>query len=154
MAVGDILKEALLHIETFTIQASEDIRKGELVVDDATGIIAATAALAAEGKVMMALEDHTYADETVHTMQCVVTGYVEVIKISASGLARNGDKLMVSGTAGEVTKFVKGTMPAADTYNTVAAQAAIDTNAGIVGVAMKTSTDAEITQEMLLGVIG
>jgi len=152
MAVGDILKEEGLHIETFDIQASEDIRKGELVVDDATGIIAATAALAAEGKVMMALEDHTYADETVHTMQCVVIGYVEVIKIEGSGLARKGDKLMVSAIAGEVTKFVKAVV--GSSFEQSAVQANLDLNLGVVGVAMKISTDAGVTQEMFLGVVG
>ncbi|MCW4048276.1 MAG: hypothetical protein NWE89_00935 [Candidatus Bathyarchaeota archaeon] len=152
MAAGDILKEEGLHIETFDIQASEDIRKGELVVDDATGLIAASAALAAEGKVMMAMKDHIYADETVHTMQCVVIGYVEVIKVEGSGLARKGDKLMVSATAGEVTKFVKAVVDATPDQTNL--QANFDLNLGIVGVAMKISTDAEVTQEMFLGVIG
>lgn len=156
MAVGDILKEALLSVDTFTVKLNEDIELGELVCDDGSGngIVAATAALAVAEKVMMALEAHVYADETDHDIECVVTGFVEAQKIGASGLAQKGDKLMISATAGAVTKFVKGTMPAADTYNTVAAQAAIDTNAGVVGTATKVSTDAEVTQKMLLGVIG
>ena len=156
MAVGEVLKEALLVVETFTVKADEDIEKGELVCDDGAGagIVAATAALAVAEKVYMALEAHVYADETVHTIQCVVVGYVEAQKVSGSGAAQQGDKLMISGTAGEVTKFVKGVMPAADTYNTVAAQAAIDTNAGVVGTAMNTTLDATLTQKMLLGVIG
>jgi len=162
MAVGDILKEALLVVETFTVKANEDIELGELVCDDGSGngILAATAALAVAEKVYMALEAHVYADETSHTIECVVVGFVEAQKISASGLAIKGDKLMISGTAGEVTKFVKGDPPTGgvSTYYTstieAGIQTALDVNAGIVGTAMETSTDAELTQKMLLGVVG
>ena len=162
MAVGDILKEALLVIETFTVKLNEDIEKGELVCDDGAGggIVAATAALAVAEKVYMALKAHVYADETVHTIECVVVGYVEVQKISGSGLAIQGDKLMISATAGAVTKFVKGDAPTggATTYYSATieagVQAALDVNAGVVGIAMNTTTDAGVTQKMLLGVIG
>lgn len=152
MVVGDILKEALLVVDTFTVKTGESIEKGELVCDDgaAGGIVAATAALAVAEKVYMALEASTLADPA--TIECVVVGYVEAQKIADSGLAIKGDKLMISGTAGEVTKFVKGAVTA--TYDEAEVNAALDTNAGIVGTAMETSTDAEVTQKMLLGVIG
>ena len=39
MAAGDILKEAGLVVESFTVKANEDIEKGELVVNDGNGII-------------------------------------------------------------------------------------------------------------------
>jgi hypothetical protein len=152
MAAGDILKEALLVVEEFTIKANEDIEKGELVIDDGAGIIAASAALAAAGKAMMALEAHDYSEETDHDINCVVVGYVEAQKVTGSGAARKGDKLMISATAGEVTKFVKADAPAA--YAEATIQANYDLNIGVVGTAMATTLDATTTQKMLLGVIG
>jgi hypothetical protein len=152
MAAGDILKEANLVIETFTVKANEDIELGELCVDDGNGILAATAALAVAGKVVMALEAHDYSEVTDHDIECVVVGYVEAQKVSGSGAARKGDKLMISATAGEVTKFVKGDAPA--TYVEADVQTALDTNAGVVGTAMNTTLDATVTQKMFLGVIG
>jgi hypothetical protein len=124
MAAGDILKEANLVIETFPVKTGESIELGELAVDDGAGLIAATPALAAAGKCVMALEASVAAVPA--TIEAVVVGHVDVQKVSGSGAARKGDKLMVSGTAGEVTLFVKGTMPAADTYNTVARHYAKD----------------------------
>jgi len=152
MAAGDILKEALLVVEEFTIKANEDIEKGELVVDDGAGIIVASAALAAAGKAMMALEAHDYSEETDHDINCVVVGYVEAQKVTGSGAARKGDKLMISGTAGEVTKFVKADAPAA--YAEATIQANYDLNLGVVGTAIAITLDATTTQKMLLGVIG
>ena len=151
MVAGDILKEEGLVVETFPVKLNEDIEKGELCIDDGAGIVAATAALAVAGRAVMALEAHDYSEETDHNIECVVRGYVEVQKVSGSGAARKGDKLMISGTAGEVTKFVKGAMPGSDTYVTATAQAAIDTNAGDVGTAMNTTLDAMVTQKMFLG---
>ncbi|MCW4038413.1 MAG: hypothetical protein NWF13_06725 [Candidatus Bathyarchaeota archaeon] len=152
MTAGDILKEANLVIETFTVKANEDVEKGELCVDDGSGILAATAALAATGKVVMALEAHDYSEETDHDIKCVVIGYVEAQKVSGSGAARKGDKLMISATAGEVTKFVKGDAPA--TYVEADVQTALDSNLGVVGTSMAVSQDADTTQKMFLGVIG
>ena len=152
MAAGDILKEALLVIEPFTVKANEDIEKGELCVDDGNGILAATAALATAGKAVMALEAHDYSETTDHAIECVVVGYVEAQKVTGSGAARKGDKLTISTTAGEVTKFVKGDAPAS--YAEATMQTALDTNLGVVGTAMATSLDADTTQKLLLGVIG
>jgi len=152
MVAGDILKEALLVVETFTVKANEDIEKGELCIDDGAGIIAATAALAASGKAVMALEAHDYSEETDHDIKCVVVGYVEAQKVTGSGAARKGDKLMISGTAGEVTKFVKADAPAA--YAEATIQANYDLNLGVVGTAIAITLDATTTQKMLLGVIG
>lgn len=150
MAAGDVLKEALLVVETFTVKANEDIEKGELVVDDGAGILAATAALSVAGKVMMALEAHDYSEETDHDIECVVVGFVDAQKVTGSGAARKGDKLMISGTAGEVTKFVKGDAPA--TYVEADVQTALDTDARVAGTAMETTLDADTTQKMFLGV--
>ena len=151
MAAGDILKEQLLVVDTFTVKANEDIEKGELCIDDGAGIVAATAALAAEGKAVMALEAHDYSEESDHDIECVV-GYVDVQKVSGSGAARKGDKLMVSGTAGEVTKFVKADAPGA--YAEATIQGNYDLNLGVVGTSMETTVDGDTTQKMLLGVIG
>ena len=150
MAAGDILKEALLVVETFPVKAGASIAKGELVVDDGAGIVVATAALAAAGKAMMALMASVAAVPA--TIQCVVVGFVEAKKVAATGAARKGDKLMVSGTAGAVTKFVKADAPAA--YAEATIQANYDLNLGVVGTATETTLDATTTQKMLLGVIG
>jgi len=158
MAAGDILKEALLVIETFPVKAATTIAKGDLVIDDGAGLVPATAALAVAGKVMMALEASVAAVPA--TIECVVVGYVEAKKVSGSGAARKGDKLMISATAGAVTKFVAGDAPTGgvSTYYTTTIEAgvqtALDTNAGVVGTAMATTLDAGTTQKMLLGVIG
>ena len=156
MAAGDILKEANLVIESFTVKADEDIEKGELCVDDGAGIVAATAALAAEGKVVMALEDPVYATVEAaggsHVIECVVIGHVDAQKISGSGAARPGDKLMISGTAGEVTLFVKGVVTA--TYDEAEVNAALDTNLGVCGISLEVTENADITQKMFLGVVG
>ena len=152
MAAGDILKEQLLLVETFTVKSNEDIEKGEFCIDDGAGIVAATAALAASGKAVMALEAHDYSEESDHDIECVVVGYVEAQKVSGSGAARKGDKLMISGTAGEVTKFVKADAPSSYVEATI--QANYDLNLGVVGIAIATTADAGTTQKMLLGVIG
>ena len=156
MAVGDILKEALLVVETFPVKTGTSIAKGDLVIDDGAGIVAATAALAVAGKAMMALIASVAAVPA--TIECVVVGFVEAKKVSGSGAARKGDKLMISGTAGAVTKFVKGDAPAggaAQYYTTTiedGVQTALDANAGVVGTATEASASGDITQKMLLGV--
>ena len=55
MAAGDILKEALLVIEAFTVKSNEDIEKGEIVYNDGNGILAAPNT--AVGPFFMALEE-------------------------------------------------------------------------------------------------
>jgi hypothetical protein len=152
MAAGDILKEQLLVVETFTVKANEDIELGELCIDDGAGIIAASKLLAASGKAVMALEAHDYSEETDHDIECVVVGYVEAQKVTGSGAARKGDKLTISATAGEVMKFIKADAPAA--YAEATIQGNYDDNLAVVGTAMNTTVDATTTQKMLLGVIG
>jgi hypothetical protein len=148
MAAGDVLKTAGLVVESFTVKENEDIEKGELVVNDGNGILAATAALAVVGKVMMALQDHDYSEETEHKVDCVVFGYVEAQKVAGSGAAKKGQKLMISATAGECTLFVKGDVTA--TVNQSTANAALDKNAGAFGAASADSADADTTQKMWL----
>ncbi len=151
MAAGDILYETGLFVKKFTVKANEDIEKGELCYDDGNGVLAATATSAAGGKVIMALEAHDYSEETQHEISCVVRGFVEAQKISGSGAANALDKLAISATAGEVTKFVKGTAPGADTYATTGMQTALDTNLAVIGHAVEASLDVDTTQKMFLG---
>jgi len=148
MTAGDILKTAGLVVESFTVKANEDIEKGELVVNDGNGILAATVALAVVGKVMMALEDHDYSEESTHEITCAVYGCVEAQKVSGSGAAKKGQKLMISATAGECKLFVKGDVTA--TVNQTTVNAALDNNAGAFGAAAADSLDADTTQKLWL----
>lgn len=156
MAVGRILKEALLVVEEYTVKSNEDIEKGEIVYNDGNGILAAPAGMI--GSFMMALEDHDYSEESTHTIKCVKLGCVEVQKVSGSGGGKKGQPVMISGTAGEVTLFVKGDAPTggATTYYTTTIEAgvqtALDTNLGIVGVLNEDAADADTTAKIWIGV--
>jgi hypothetical protein len=103
MGAGDILKEALLVVEEFTVKVNEDIEKGEIVYNDGNGILAAINT--AKGPFFMALQDHDYSAETTHKVRCVVSGCVEVQKVSGSGGGKKGQYVEISATAGEVALF-------------------------------------------------
>ena len=148
MAAGDILKEALLVVEEYTVKANEDIEKGEIVYNDGNGILAAPAGTT--GSFMMALEDHDYSEESTHKVKCVKLGCVEAQKVSGSGGGKKGQPVMISGTAGEVTLFVKGDAPVS--YVEADVQTALDTNLGIVGVLNEDATDADTTAKIWIGV--
>jgi hypothetical protein len=148
MAKGDILKEQLLVVETFTVKANEDIEKGEIVYNDGNGILAAPNT--AVGPFFMAMEDHDYSEETDHDIECVVMGCVEVQKVSGSGGGEKGQAVMISATAGEVTLFVKGDAPAS--YAEADMQTALDANIRIVGALQEDAADADTTAKIWLGV--
>ena len=148
MAAGGILKEQLLVVDEFTVKASEDIEKGEIVYNDGNGILAAPNT--AVGPFMMALQAHDYSEETIHKVSCVLVGCVEAQKVSGSGAGKKGQAVMISATAGEVTLFVKGDAPAA--YNEATVQTALDTNIGIVGTLAEEAADADTTAKIWLGV--
>lgn len=150
MTVGSILKEQLLVIEEYTVKADEDIEKGEIVYNDGNGILAAPSTAVAP--FMMALQSHDYGEETIHKVACVLVGCIEVQKVSGSGGGEKGQAVMVSGTAGEVTLFVKGTAPGSDTYATAGMQTALDTNIGIVGVLAADAEDADTSAKIWIGV--
>lgn len=150
MTVGSILKEQLLVIEEYTVKADEDIEKGEIVYNDGNGILAAPSTAVAP--FMMALQSHDYSEETIHKVACVLVGCIEVQKVSGSGGGEKGQAVMVSGTAGEVTLFVKGTAPGSDTYATAGMQTALDTNIGIVGVLAADAEDADTSAKIWIGV--
>ena len=148
MTAGSILKEQLLVIEEYTVKASEDIEKGEIVFNDGNGILAAPST--ATGPFMMALESHDYSEEDAHNVACVLVGCVECQKVSGSGAGAKGQAVMVSGTAGEVTLFVKGDAPSSYVEATV--QTALDTNIGIVGVLAEACLDGDTTAKVWMGV--
>ena len=150
MAAGSILKEQLLVIEEYTVKASEDIEKGEIVYNDGNGVLAAPNTVT--GPFMMALEAHDYSEETSHKITCVLVGCVELQKVSGSGGGKKGQAVMISATAGEVTLFVKGAAPGSDTYATAGMQTALDTNLGVVGVLAEDAADADTTAKVWLGV--
>jgi hypothetical protein len=99
MAAGDIILTAGMVVKKVTVKANEDIELGELVCDDGNGFLAATAALAALSKPGVALQEHDYSEETVHTISVLFKGVVEVQKKANSGAVFVGNKLTVSSTA-------------------------------------------------------
>ena len=162
MAAGDILRTDLYVSEKVLVKENEDIELGELICDDGSGngFVAATAALAKTGlKVYMAEEAHDYSEVSYHYIRATLLGKVTVQKVSGSGAAKHGDKAMLSATPGEATKFVKGDLPAGgvSTYYTSTietnAQAAVDTNLGIIGTVAADAADADTTMDIWLGVI-
>lgn len=148
MTAGSILKEQLLVIEEYAVKANEDIEKGEIVYNDGNGMLAAPST--ATGPFMMALESHDYSEEDTHNIACVLVGCVECQKVSGSGAGKKGQAVMISGTAGEVTLFVKGDAPSS--YNEANVQTALDTNIGVVGVLAAECLDADTTAKLWLGV--
>lgn len=135
MAAGDILKEALLVIEEFTVKANEDIEKGEIVWNDGNGILAASAG--DKGPFYMALADHDYSEESTHKIRCVVSGCVEVQKLADSTAVKKGQFMEVSSTDGAVTIW-DYTTPG-DWFD-------------VVGVAEENAADADTTAKIWLGV--
>jgi len=148
VTAGGILKEHLLVIEEYTVKADEDIEKGEIVYNDGGGILAAPST--AVGPFMMALEAHDYSEEASHEVSCVLVGCVEAQKVSGSGGGKKGQAVMISGTAGEVTLFVKGDAPAS--YDEATVQTALDTNLGVVGTLAEDAADGDTTAKIWLGV--
>jgi hypothetical protein len=148
MAAGGILKEQLLVIEEYTVKLNEDIEKGEIVYNDGNGILAAPNTVT--GPFMMALEAHDYSAASSHKISCVQMGCVEVQKISGSGGGKKGQAVMLSGTDGEVTLFVKGDAPA--TYVEADVQTALDTDIAIAGTLQEDAADADTTAKIWLGV--
>ena len=148
MAAGSILKEQLLVIEEYLVKSGEDIEKGEILYNDGNGVLAAPNTVC--GPFVMSLEAHDYSEESSHSITCVLVGCVEVQKVSGSGGGKKGQAVMISGTAGEVTLFVKGDAPAS--YNEANVQTALDTNIGVVGVLAEDAADGDTSAKVWLGV--
>jgi hypothetical protein len=159
LTLGEIFNTQGLKKRKYTMKANTDAVRGKLYCDDGSGggLVLATAALAVANKVVMANENHDYSECSEHEIDCIEAGFVEVAKVAGSGAASQGNKIMLSATAGEVTKFTAGDAPAggASTYYTTTiesgVQAALDTNAGAIGYAVAASLDADTTQKMWLG---
>jgi len=98
LTAGDIIKEALLVIEEYTVKLNEDIERGELVYNDGNGILAATAG--SYGPFMVALEDHDYSEENDHKVRCISRGCVKVQKKTGNAV-KQGQYIKVSSTTGE-----------------------------------------------------
>lgn len=135
MAAGEILKEANLVVEEFTVKANEDVEKGEIVWNDGNGILAASAG--DKGPFFMVLEAHDYSEETAHRVRCVVSGCVECQKVSGSGGGKKGQFVEVSGTDGEVALFDYSTP--GDWWD-------------VVGELEEDAADADATAKIWLGV--
>jgi hypothetical protein len=155
VTAGDIVKEQLLVVESFTVKSSEDIEKGEIVYNDGNGILAAPNTVT--GPFMVALEDHDYSEETDHSVECLLVGCVEVQKKTGTAINK-GQALMVSSDAGEATLFTKGDAPAggSSTYYTTTiesgVQTAIDTNIARVGITQADADSDATTVKVWLGV--
>jgi len=147
MAAGDILKEEDLIIEEFTVKLNEDIEKGEVVYNDGNGILAAPNTVT--GPFYMALKDHDYSAESTHKVRCVVAGAVIAQKVSGSGGGKQGQGVMVSATAGEVTLFVDPDAPAA--YAEADVQTALNRTLQRLGILLADAADADTTAKIWLG---
>jgi hypothetical protein len=149
MAAGDIVNTNGLQIIEVTVKASEDIEKGEFIVDDGAGFLAATAALAALGTPMVALDALDYSEVTVYKIRALVHGVVEAQKLANSGAVRVGNKLMISGTAGEAKVFVAGDVTASSISETLV-EAAELVNLGAFGVAYSDQATGDTTVQVIL----
>lgn len=113
MTLGDIIRTGDLVCDKVTVKASEDIELGEILVNDGNGFLAATAALAALFKPVVALEAHDYSEVSEHTIAVGVHGVFEVQKTASNGAIVKGNKLTIDSTAGEVKVFAAGDVTAA-----------------------------------------
>lgn len=158
--VGDIIKEALLVVEDVTVKSAEDIEKGEGIYNDGAGFLAAPNTITNE-TIYIALEEHDYSVvETAggsHVIRAALSGCITVQKTTASAI-KEGQKVMLSSTAGEVTVFAKGDAPTGgvSTYYTstieAGVQTALDTNLGlIVGTCAKDAGQADVVVDVWVG---
>ena len=153
MTAGDILKQQLLATTVLTVKSSEDIELGELVCDDGSGngIIAATAALKADGMIVyMATVAHVYADETDHDIVCVEVGYVEVQKKTGNDI-KKGTQVIVSATSGEADIYVAPAV--AGSFNQTTLQACLDILNNIIGRCAEDCLNADTVMKILIGVV-
>ena len=150
MAVGDIIKTDDLTVEVVTVKLNEDIEKGEFVVNDGNGFLAATAALAALNKPYVALDDHDYSAETVHTIRVGVKGVFEAQKkADTSGFAVfKGNKLTISVTEGEAAPFAMADVTA--TVNETTVEAALLANQAAFGEVYADATSAATSVKVRL----
>lgn len=152
MAVGDVIKEALLVVEKILVKEDEDIEAGEIIYNDGNGFLAAPNTVTA-AKLYVALESHDYSAESEHYIRGAPMGCINVQKKSGNAI-KEGQLVMISSTAGEADLYVKGDAPAGgvSTYYTTAIetglQNAIDEWEIVLGTcagdAETTDTDVDV----------
>jgi predicted RecA/RadA family phage recombinase len=147
MTAGDILREAGLIVENVTVKNAEDIEKGELIYNDTNGFLAMPNTVV-NAKAYVALEEHDYSAESVHTIGAALKGKITVQKVAGTAI-KEGQKVMIGGTAGEINLFVKGDAPAA--YVEADVQTALDTNLIIVGTCAADAAADATTCDIWLG---
>lgn len=156
MTAGDILAEALLVVELVTVKSGEDIEKGEEIYNDGAGFLAMPNTVV-NAKPYVALEDHDYSEESEHYIRALLIGKVTVQKVTGTAI-KEGQKVMIGATAGEVNLFVTGDAPAggASTYYTTAiesgVQTALNTNLIIVGTCANDAGSSDTTVDVWQGV--
>lgn len=157
MAAGQVKREALLVVIKGLVKANEDIEKGEVVYNDGNGWLAAPNTVV-NAKLGVALESHDYSEASEHYIRILIMGCVSVQKISGTAI-KQGQKVMIGGTTGEVTLFTKGDAPAGgvSTYYTTTIesgmQTALDKNVGlIVGTAAEDAASAATEIDVWVGV--
>lgn len=148
MAVGDILAEGLMVVEKVTVKLNTDIEKGELIYNDTNGFLEMPNT-AVNAKAYMALESHTYATETDHSIRALLIGKCTVQKVAGTAI-KEGQRVVVGTTAGEINLFVKGDAPAV--YAEVDVQTALDTNLIIVGICAADAAVGDTACDIWLGV--
>lgn len=156
MAVGDILAEGLMVVEKVTVKASEDIEKGELIYNDGAGFLAMPNTVV-NARAYMALEAHAYSTESDHSIRALLIGKCTVQKVTGTAI-KEGQRVMVGATAGEINLFVKGDAPTGgvDTFYTATIEAgvqtAIDTNIRVVGICAADAASDDTVCDIWLGV--
>jgi len=160
MTAGDILRTGLFAAEKVKVKANEDIELGEVICDDGSGngMVAATQTLLKTGLTpFVALAAHDYSEVSYHYKEAALFGKVTVQKKAGTAI-KQGDKVAISSTAGEVEKYTKGDMPAGgvSTYYTTAieasAQTALDTSNMVVGTCAEDAAADATTVDIWLGV--
>jgi hypothetical protein len=119
MTLGELLLTDFV-LEQVTVKENEDIEKGEFIVNDGAGWLAATAALASVSNVYVAREDHDYSEESTHTIMAVAHG-VTVAQKKTGGAVKKGQRLAISATAGECQAFAVADVTATVNETTVEA---------------------------------
>ena len=110
-----------------------------------------------ESKLYVAMEAHTYADESRHVIRAGLFGCIAVQKCADAAIYE-GDLVMICSTPGEVTLYVKGDAPtgSSSTYYTTAIeagiQAAIDEYEIVLGTCAKDATQGATLVHVWVGV--
>jgi len=157
MTAGQITREALLVVEKLLVKLNEDIELGEVIYDDGAGFLVAPSTVQ-DAKLYVAIEAHDYSEESEHYIRAVLIGCVTVQKIAGTAL-RKGDRVVVGGTAGEVTLYADisdQVWGGASSYWTQALysalQSAIKIKSRILGTVATAAASAATEVEVWVGV--